>query len=52
MLEIDGESRAVRPGDAIVIPPGARHELTAGAEGARLLCICVPPYSNDDTYFS
>jgi quercetin dioxygenase-like cupin family protein len=51
-LEVDGVSRAVRPGDAIVIPPGAWHELTAGAEGARLLCMCVPPYSHDDTYFS
>jgi quercetin dioxygenase-like cupin family protein len=51
ILEIDGESRDVRPGDAVVIPPGAWHELTAGADGARLLCMCVPPYSHDDTYF-
>jgi quercetin dioxygenase-like cupin family protein len=51
-LEVDGETRDVRPGDAVVIPPGAWHELTAGAEGARLLCMCVPPYSHDDTFFS
>ena len=51
VLEVDGETREVRPGDAVVIPPGAWHELTAGPDGARLLCMCVPPYSHDDTYF-
>ncbi len=39
-------------GDAILIPPGAWHELRAGADGARLLCCCVPPYTHDDTYFA
>ena len=38
-------------GDAILIPPGAWHELRAGSDGVRLLCCCVPPYSHDDTYF-
>ena len=52
MLEVDGDSREVRAGDAVVIPPGAWHELTAGADGGRLLCMCVPPYSHDDTYFT
>jgi mannose-6-phosphate isomerase-like protein (cupin superfamily) len=51
-LEVDGDVRAVRPGDAILIPPGAWHELTAGAEGVTLLCCCVPPYSDEDTYFT
>ena len=51
VLEVDGESRDVSFGDAVVIPPGAWHELVAGAAGARLLCMCVPPYSHDDTYF-
>lgn len=50
-LEIDGETRDVGPGDAILIPPGAWHELTAGNDGARLLCCCVPAYSDDDTFF-
>lgn len=51
-MEIDGETRGVGPGDAILIPPGAWHQLTADA-GSRivLLCCCSPPYSNDDTYF-
>jgi len=49
-IEIDGEAREVGAGDAILIPAGAWHTLTAGSEGARLLCCCVPPYSHDDTY--
>jgi mannose-6-phosphate isomerase-like protein (cupin superfamily) len=51
-LEVDGERREVGPGDAILIPPGAWHRLDAGAEGVRLLCCCVPPYSDDDTFFA
>jgi len=50
-LEVDGETTEVRPGDAILIPPGAWHELVAGADGTRLVCCCVPPYTHDDTYF-
>jgi quercetin dioxygenase-like cupin family protein len=50
-LEVDGETAVVAAGDAILIPPGAWHELVAGPEGARLLCCCVPPYAHDDTYF-
>jgi quercetin dioxygenase-like cupin family protein len=50
-MEIDGETREVGEGDAILIPPGAWHELRAGSDGVRLLCCCVPPYSHDDTYF-
>ena len=42
-MEIDGETREVAEGDAILIPPGAWHELQAGADGVRLLCCCVPP---------
>src|SRR4029079_15265733 len=50
VLEVDGESREVVAGDAVLIPPGAWHELVAGADGARLLCMCAPPYSHDDTF--
>ena len=42
-LEVDGETRDVAAGDAALIPPGAWHELVAGPEGARLLCMCAPP---------
>ena len=50
-LEVDGEEREVAAGDTALIPPGARHELTAGEHGARFLCCCAPPYSHDDTFF-
>jgi quercetin dioxygenase-like cupin family protein len=51
-LEVDGDRREVAAGDAILIPPGAWHELTAGDDGAKLLCCCVPPYSDADTFFT
>jgi mannose-6-phosphate isomerase-like protein (cupin superfamily) len=50
VMEIDGESREVEAGDAVLIPPGARHTLRAGTEGARLLCCCAPPYRHEDTF--
>jgi mannose-6-phosphate isomerase-like protein (cupin superfamily) len=52
VLEIDGETRRVRPGEAILIPPGARHQLeNDGTSELRILCCCSPPYSDDDTFF-
>jgi mannose-6-phosphate isomerase-like protein (cupin superfamily) len=50
-LEVDGEEREVGPGDAILIPPRAWHQLTSGPARTRLLCCCVPPYAHDDTFF-
>jgi mannose-6-phosphate isomerase-like protein (cupin superfamily) len=51
-LEVEGERRHVEPGDAILIPPGARHQISAGADGPlRFLCCCAPAYSDEDTYF-
>ncbi len=50
-MEIDGETAEVGVGDAILIPPGAWHELVAADDGVRLLCCCVPAYTHDDTYF-
>ena len=49
-IEIDGETRAVVPGDAILIPPGAWHTIVA-EEALRFLCCCAPPYAHEDTYF-
>ena len=49
-MTLDGESRAVGPGDAILIPPGAWHTICA-VEPLRFLCCCAPPYSHDDTWF-
>lgn len=50
-MEIDGESREVGPGDAILIPAGAWHQITAKT-GLRFLCCCAPPYEHADTYFA
>ena len=52
-MEVDGESERVRPGDAVLIPPGAWHTLVNdGTSELRILCCCVPPYSDEDTFFS
>ena len=50
-MEIDGESRTVAPGDAILIPRGAWHQITAGPEPLRFLCCCAPAYRHEDTFF-
>ena len=51
-LEIEGETRRVRPGDAVLIPPGAWHALeNDGTSELTILCMCSPPYSDGDTFF-
>jgi mannose-6-phosphate isomerase-like protein (cupin superfamily) len=48
--QIEGEIRAVGPGDAIAIPPGMRHQITnTGADTLRFLCCCAPAYEHEDT---
>src|SRR5437868_2729278 len=49
-MEVDGDLRDVSPGDAILIPPGAWHSITA-RRSLRFLCCCAPPYAHEDTYF-
>lgn len=49
-IQIEDDVREVGPGDAIAIPPGARHQITnIGGETLRFLCCCAPAYENDDT---
>jgi mannose-6-phosphate isomerase-like protein (cupin superfamily) len=51
-MEIDGETSHVRPGDAVLIPAGAWHQLeNNGTSELRILCCCAPPYSHEDTFF-
>jgi mannose-6-phosphate isomerase-like protein (cupin superfamily) len=50
-MEVEGDRANVDIGDAILIPAGARHQITAGERGARFLCCCAPPYSDEDTFF-
>ena len=49
-MEIDGTLQEIGPGDAILIPPGSRHRITAVSD-FRFLCCCAPPYSHEDTFF-
>lgn len=51
-MEVGGERRAVGRGDAVLIPPGACHQIQAGETGVRFLCCCAPPYREDDTFFA
>lgn len=49
-LRVGSETRAVRPGDCAVIPPGVEHQLLADESGPLvLLCCCAPAYSDEDT---
>jgi len=51
IMEIDGSVREVSTGDAILIPPGAWHQIRS-LEAMQFLCCCAPPYSHEDTYFA
>lgn len=49
-IRIEGETREVRAGDAVAIPPGRKHKLwNTGQETLRLLCCCAPAYEHEDT---
>lgn len=51
-MELDGEWRHAVAGDAILIPPGARHTLANdGDTPLRILCCCSPPFADEDAYF-
>ncbi|MDR0534352.1 MAG: cupin domain-containing protein [Verrucomicrobiales bacterium] len=50
VMEIDGESREIGPGEAVLIPPGAWHQIKA-LTAIRFLCCCAPAYAHEDTYF-
>jgi mannose-6-phosphate isomerase-like protein (cupin superfamily) len=52
LMEINGDAQQVKPGDAILIPMGAWHQITATANTLRFLCCCSPPYQHEDTFFS
>ena len=49
-MRIGEDVREVGPGDAIAIPPGRVHTITATGEAAlRFLCCCAPGYEDSDT---
>ena len=50
-MEVDGERTRVGPGDAILIPPGAPHQIRADSDAElRFLCCCAPAYRDEDTF--
>src|SRR5436305_7695940 len=50
VMEIDGDRAPIGAGDVVLIPPGARHQISASADGPlRFLCCCSPPYRYEDT---
>ena len=49
-MQIEADVRQVGLGDAIAIPPGARHQITCtSAETLTFLCCCAPAYEHEDT---
>lgn len=49
-MYLERSKQDVGPGDAIAIPPGARHQITnTGGETLTFLCCCVPAYEHEDT---
>ena len=49
-MDIEGDIRDIKPGDAIAIPPGKKHKLwNTGQEVLTLLCCCAPCYEHSDT---
>ena len=40
----------IRAGDTITIAPGTKHNVTnTGGEALKILCVCHPAYSDEDT---
>jgi len=52
-VRVDGETRAIKPGDVVVIVPGQRHKVwQEGAEDLVLLVTCVPAYAVEEVVFT
>lgn len=49
-MRIESETREVKAGDAIAIPPGQKHKIwNTGETTLKLLCCCAPAYEHNDT---
>jgi len=52
-VRVDGETRAIGPGDVVIIVPGQRHTVWQEGEGDLVLLVtCVPAYSVDEVVFT
>jgi len=51
-VRVDGQARAIGPGDVVVISPGQRHKVAQlGRQDLVLLVTCVPAYSPEEVVF-
>jgi len=48
IVEINGRKRSLHPGQEAVVPVGAKHRLSAGPLGAKVLEIAQGDFSEDD----
>lgn len=49
-MRLGTDEADVAAGEAVVIPPGTPHKLWAASDAdLALLCMCSPPYSDEDT---
>ena len=52
-MRLGEDESSVRPGEAVVIPPGARHKVwNPGPKTLVFLCCCAPPYTDEDTFLT
>ncbi len=50
LMQVGDESQQIGPGDAVAIPPGAKHQITnVGTVPMKFLCCCAPGYEHEDT---
>lgn len=50
LMTLGEESFEIVTGDTILIPPGTPHALyNPGEKNLRVLCVCAPAYSHEDT---
>jgi len=50
-MELDGKLHAVRPGMAVLIPPGTRHRAVPGKSPMKVLNFVVPRFDPQDEWF-
>ena len=50
IMQLGDETFEVKKGDSILIPPNTPHKIkNISEEELKILCICSPPYSHEDT---
>ena len=50
VMYLNDKKIKVKTGDGVLISPGVRHRLVnTGAHEIKILCLCAPPYSHEDT---